>query len=143
MHPNLSVCDTLGLTGGVSQEAAMFQQYFFNNIQVFAFAFIFSLIFGAGFVFIIIWNASILGVYIGLKAQAIQMIPLMSFPFLPHGIPEIAGYITAGLAGGLISAAVIRKADITIIRKVSWDALKVLVFGVILILIGAFIEAYL
>lgn len=143
MHPSLGVCDTLGLTGGLTQETARFYQYFSNNIQVFIFSFLFSLIFGAGSIFIIIWNASILGVYIGLKAQSLYMIPVTSFPFLPHGIPEIAGYIAAGLAGSLISAAFIRKADADIIKKISFDAMKILMVGAALILLGAAIEAYL
>ena len=106
-------------------------------------AFIFSLIFGAGAVFIIAWNASVLGVYIGELSKHVWHIPIISLTFLPHGIPEIGGYIVAGLAGGILSAAILRKRNMEAIRYITLDSVKLLLLGAALILIAAGIEVYL
>ena len=114
---------------------------FLNNLQVMLVAFIFSLVFGAGAIFIIVWNASVLGVYIGQLSKEIWHIPLVSLSFLPHGIPEIAGYLSASLAGGIISAAMLRKRK-GIMRGILLDSLKLLLLGVALIALAAVIEVY-
>jgi len=151
MRPYLPVCDspmiTGAATGGSAAAAASldgrFAEIMTNNLRVTMFSFIFAFIFGAGAVFILLWNAGILGICIGLMSKSLADIPMNSIRFLPHGIPEIAGYILAGLAGSLISIAVIRKAESSILRSVVWDSAKVLAIGVLLVLLGAFIEAYL
>jgi len=114
-----------------------------NNLQVMFFAFLFSFIFGAGAVFILVWNASILGVYIGQLSKVLWQIPVVSLSFLPHGIPEIAGYVAAALAGGLVSAAILRKNKTRVLKIVIIDSLKILLLAVGLIFLGAAIEAYL
>jgi len=126
-------------SAGVS-EATSFIRVLLNNLQVTAFAFIFSLLFGAGAVFIVVWNASILGVYIGRLSETILHIPGVSLSFLPHGIPEIAGYLLAGLAGGIISAAVIRGHKKDIVFGVTMDAVKLLGLALLFVFLGALIE---
>ena len=129
--------------GQVTGQLIGFSDILYNNLQVMLFAFIFSFIFGAGAVFILAWNASILGVYIGHISKSIWNIPVFSMPFIPHGIFEIGGYICAALAGGIISAAIIRKNKMDILKIITIDSLKLLLLGVILIFIGAAIEVYL
>lgn len=134
---------TGAITGEQINQTNAFWRILFNNLQVMFFAFIFSFIFGAGAVFIIAWNASILGVYIGQLSKSFWEVPLVSLSFLPHGIPEIGGYIAAALSGGLISAAVIRKSNTKVLRLVLFDAVKIFGFAVLLIVVGAGIEAFL
>lgn len=143
MRPYLSVCDSPMITGSVTDQTASFINILTNNLRVTAFSFVFAFIFGAGAVFILLWNAGILGICIGLMSRSLAEIPVNSIRFLPHGIPEIAGYILAGLAGSLISIAIIRKADRDILKSVAWDSAVVLIIGVVLVVLGAFIEAYL
>jgi len=143
MRPYLSVCDSPMITGAATDLGGRFAEIMTNNLRVTMFSFIFAFIFGAGAVFILLWNAGILGICIGLMSKSLADIPMNSIRFLPHGIPEIAGYILAGLAGSLISIAVIRKAESSVLRSVAWDSVKVLAIGVLLVLLGAFIEAYL
>ncbi len=114
-----------------------------NNMQVLLFAFVFSVLFGAGAVFILVWNASILGVYIGELSKSVFEIPIVTFQFLPHGIPEVVGYLCAGLAGGLFSAAIIRSHRKEILFKIFLDSVIILAVGIIFILMAAFIEVYL
>ncbi len=127
----------------VANPTNAFFTIFINNLKVLAFAFVFSLLYGAGAVFIIVWNASILGVYIGYLAENITHIPVVALSFLPHGLPEIAGYLFAGMSGGIISASLIRRHNIEIIKKIFFDCLLLLSVGVFLILIAAYIEAFL
>jgi len=113
-----------------------------NNLEVMVFAFIFSLLFGAGAVFIIVWNASILGTAIGDLSKSVFEIPVVAFSFLPHGIPEIIGYLCAGLAGGLISAAILRCRSTDVLKLIFFDSIKILLLGTFFILIAAGIEVY-
>lgn len=132
-----------GIAGAVVDHNALFSQILSNNMQVLAFSFFFSFIFGAGAVFILAWNASILGVYIGQISQSVWHIPIVSLSFIPHGLPEIAGYVCAGLAGSLISAAIIRKQKRGVLKIITTDSFKVLLLGVVLIILAAGVEAYL
>jgi len=132
-----------GVTGSITKGSfPSFMAILSNNVEVMIFAFIFSLLFGAGAVFIIVWNASILGVCIGELSKTLYEIPIVSLTFLPHGIPEVVGYLCAGLAGGLISAAILRCRSSEILKIIFVDSLKILLFGVMFILIAAGIEVY-
>jgi uncharacterized membrane protein SpoIIM required for sporulation len=133
-----------GVSGALTHgDFGSFVRILSNNMQVLVFAFLFSLFFGAGAVFIIAWNASILGVYISQLSRHVLEIPWWSIFFLPHGIPEIGGYLCAGLAGGIVSAAVLRKNDRKVLRVIVLDSAKILMAGVALIFLGAAIEVYL
>lgn len=134
------------LTGQVTGNALgvdAFNRILYNNLQVMLFSFVFSFIFGAGAIFIICWNASVLGVYVGQLSKFIWNIPLVSLYFLPHGLFEIGGYVVAGLAGGLISAAVIRKNKTHILKVIIFDCMKLLALAVVLVVIGAGLEVWL
>jgi uncharacterized membrane protein SpoIIM required for sporulation len=132
-----------GTTGSLTHgDIGSFGRILMNNLQVTAFSFLFSLFFGAGAVFIIAWNASILGVYIRQLSNSMFDIYMGLF-FLPHGIPEIGGYLLAGLAGGIISSAVLRKNDRKVLRIILLDSMKLLALAVAAIFLGAAIEVYL
>lgn len=122
---------------------SIFYKILSNNLNVLFFSFLFSLIFGAGAVFIIVWNASVLGVYIGFLSRSIFDIPIVSLSFLPHGIPEILGYLCGGLSGGILSAAIIRNHKWNVVSFILLDSLKILTLGVFFIIVAAFIEVFL
>lgn len=128
-------------TGALTLQGS-FNTIFVNNLQVMIVAFIFSLIFGAGAVFILVWNASILGVFIGQFSKSLWNIPLVSASFLPHGIPEIGGYVAAALAGGILSAAILRRKH-AIVGNVIVDSAKLMVLAIALVALGALVEVYL
>jgi uncharacterized membrane protein SpoIIM required for sporulation len=114
-----------------------------NNLEVLVFSFVFSLLFGAGAVFIIVWNASVLGVYIGELSKSVFEIPIVTLQFLPHGIPEVVGYLAAGLSGGLLSAAILRSHRKDVLLKIAFDSLKIMFVGAMFIILAAAIEVYL
>lgn len=129
-----------GLATGNALAGARFEGILWNNLQVMGMAFLLALVFGAGAVFIIVWNASVLGVFIGTVAKSIWEIPAVSAGFLPHGLPEIAAYLLAGLAGGLVSAAVLRKNPRAVLNAIGWDAAQLLALAILLVVIAAVIE---
>lgn len=82
---------------------------FANNVYVLIFTLIFSLVFGAGVIFILAWNASVIAAAVGIFAQSqLSFLPKGLARYMIHGIPEIASYFIVALAGGIISVAVIK-----------------------------------
>lgn len=114
-----------------------------NNIGVLFLAFLFSFIFGAGAVFILAWNASILAVAIGSVAKTIggiKALPMAILPFFPHGSLEILAYFVGGIAGGLVSMAITRRksGQFMLIFK---DSLRLMSVSIVLLLIAGVLEA--
>ncbi len=117
---------------------------FSNNIYVLIFTLVFSLIFGAGAIFILAWNASVISAAIGIFSEAnLAKLPLGLLRYMIHGIPEIGAYFAGALAGGIISIAVIRHDFHT---EKFWiilqDSLNLVIIAVILLFVGALIEVF-
>jgi len=116
-----------------------------TNIGVLLLSFVFSFLFGAGAMFILAWNASVLATVIGITAKdfgGLAGLPIAVATFLPHGTLEILAYFIGGIAGGLVSVAITRK-------KSKWfgfilkDSFKLLGTAVIILLIAGGIESLL
>jgi len=117
---------------------------FANNIYVLIFTLLFSLAFGAGAIFILAWNASVIAVAIGIFAKGnLFYLPCGILRYIVHGFPEIAGYFIVALAGGIISVAIIRK-DLRGERmwRILQDALILIIIAVIMMFLAALIEVY-
>lgn len=116
-----------------------------NNISVLFLSFFFSFLFGAGAIFILTWNASVLSTAIGSLAKSIgglHALPIAVIPFFPHGSLEILAYFIGAIAGGIASAALTRKES-----KKFWfvikDSMKLMSFSLILLIAAASIESLL
>lgn len=125
-----SQSETIGAinTGSVTGSAADFNRFsviFLNNVRVLVFALLFSFLYGSGAIFILTWNASVIGAAIGntVRSGLAEITANIGVPTITqyfsvgaygllrytiHGIPEILAYFMAGLAGGIISIAAIR-----------------------------------
>jgi uncharacterized membrane protein SpoIIM required for sporulation len=117
---------------------------FANNINVLIFTILFSLIFGAGAIFILAWNASVIAAAIGIFAKSdLSQIPLGLLRYMIHGLPEICAYFIAALAGGILSIAVIKR-DIERARKwqIVEDSLVLIVIALLVLFISAVIEVF-
>ena len=115
-----------------------------NNVGVMMFTLIFSLIFGAGAIFVLAWNASVISAAIGIfTSYKLSEIPLGLIRYMIHGFPEIAAYFITALAGGILGVGVIRhgvgnKKFIKVLLNVI-----ALIFIAVIILVGAaIIEVY-
>ncbi|RMD67026.1 stage II sporulation protein M [Candidatus Pacearchaeota archaeon] len=117
---------------------------FTNNMYVLLFTLIFSLIFGAGAIFILAWNASVIGAAMGIFSNfKLSALPLSFLRFFIHGLPEIAAYFTVALAGGMVSVAVIKHEFGTEkFWEVLQDSLNLIIIAVITLVIAAFLEVF-
>ncbi len=89
-----------------------FERIVINNVSVLLLSFLFSFLFGAGAIFILSWNASILATAIGMAAKTLggfTALPIAVMIFFPHGSLEILAYFIGAVGGGLVSAAVTRR----------------------------------
>ena len=117
---------------------------FTNNMYVLLFSLAFSLIMGAGVIFILAWNASVIAAAIGIFTKSqIGDFGLGLCRYLPHGIPEIGSYFIVALAGGIISTAAIKHEWGT---ERFWetlqDSLNLIILAVIVLFISALLEVY-
>jgi len=114
------------VSGSATAPTSMLFKIFFNNFKVLIFAILFSLVYGAGAIFILTWNATVIGAAIGnfIRLQLAEyagvvglssvagyfhVVSLGLLKYAIHGIPEILAYFYGGLAGGIISVAIIRR----------------------------------
>ncbi len=148
------------VVGRVSLDLGIISKIFFNNIRVLAFCILFSFIYGMGAIFILTWNASVIGVAIGnfvrnnITSMAsgfgfstisnyFQIISLGLLKYSVHGIPEIAAYFVGGLAGGIISMAII-KHDIRTAKfgHVLMDSADLIILAIVMLFVAALLEVF-
>src|SRR3989338_855877 len=117
---------------------------FANNVYVLIFTLVFSLLFGAGVIFILAWNASVIAAAIAIFTRSdLNYLPVALLRYFVHGLPEIGSYFVAALAGGMISFAVIRREIGTDkFWRVLQDSLNLVIFAVILLFISALMEVF-
>lgn len=133
------------LPTGAATKEIRFLSIIENNVYVMIFTLVFSLIFGAGAIFVLAWNASVISSAIGIftKNQIID-IPFGIARYMIHGFPEIAAYFITALAGGIFGAGIIRngianKKSLRVVENV-----VILIFiAIIILIIAAVIEIYL
>ncbi len=143
---------------GASVLQAYFSKIMLNNIKVLTFTILFSLIYGAGAIFILAWNASVIGVAMGssIKNAAIHYTEQIGLPYIAgystavtvgllryliHGIPEIMAYFVGALAGGMISLAIIkREYESPKFKESLKHIVGLLIFAIALLLVAALIE---
>lgn len=147
-------------TGFITADVGLFMKIFLNNVRVLVFCVLFSFLYGAGALFILAWNASIIGTAmgniirsslasvadtVGLNAAAsyFQIVSYALLRYAIHGIPEIAAYFVAGLAGGIIGIAVIKHDMGT--RKfehIILDTADLLLIALLLTFVGGILEVW-
>jgi len=120
-----------------------------HNTKVLLFCLFFAFFYGFGAVFILTWNASVIGTAIGDTIRSTVSSGFLSsvssgiLMYMIHGIPEIFAYFTAGLAGGIISIAVInhdfRSPDFKNVLK---DSFGLIAISFALIVIAALLEVF-
>jgi|TARA_B100002003_G_scaffold249088_1_gene284471 uncharacterized membrane protein SpoIIM required for sporulation len=139
------------VTGNAISTSNIFFKIFVNNFKVLLFCLLFSFFYGSGAIFILTWNASVIGVAIGnfISSNISQfstyftVVPLALMRYMTHGLFEVGAYFAAGLAGGIISIAVIRH-DFGTQRfsHVLLDSIDLVIVSLILLLFAAIIEVF-
>jgi uncharacterized membrane protein SpoIIM required for sporulation len=133
-----------GILTGNAAKMGQVISIFANNIKVLIFTIVFSLAFGAGAIFVLAWNASVIASAVGIFSEnSILKMPLGIARYMIHGIPEIAAYFVGALAGGIISVAVIRR-DLQGERmwKILQDSLFLIIVAVVILVVAALMEVF-
>ena len=133
--------DITGQAGSV----AGFISILVNNLTVFSVILVVSALISSSGAFILTWNASVLGVFLGVLAKNLKVDEIITgtdsvatpLAYIPHATIEMGGFIIAGIAGSLISAAIYRKH----FDRETWiDYIKLIGLGAGLIILAAFLE---
>lgn len=136
-------------TGKVTDPVGEIGTLMIHNSRVLVFCLLFAFFYGFGAIFILTWNASVIGAAIGdmvrsnLESGFFTSVTSGLSKYLVHGIPEITAYFTAGLAGGIISIAVINhdfKSDS--FRKILRDSLDLIVLSIGMLFVAAVLEVF-
>ena len=143
-----------------TQEFQRFTKIFLNNVRVLVFCILFSFLYGAGAIFILSWNASVIGAAIGntIRTGIAEVAETVGAPTLTHyfsigaygllryvihGIPEILAYFMAALAGGIISVAAIRHDFGTKkFEHILLDSADLLLLALVTLFIAAVLEVW-
>ncbi len=155
--------NSVGVDGCVTASVTSvdsFSRIFMNNIKVLLFVLVFAFFYGAGSVFILAWNASVVAAAIGSFARsalstAASTVGLPSVAnyfssyslgllrYMTHGGFEILAYFIAALAGGIISVAVARHSFSSPgFRRVLWDSVDLVALSVGTLFIAAVVEVF-
>ncbi len=104
-----------------------------NNMQIVVLAFSLSIFFGAGSVFVLNYNASIIGAFYGFAIRAMLgnvPVTVNLISLIPHTFLEIMAYLLAAIAGGILAHG----------KKDYKEAAVLLGVSAFLILLAAFLE---
>ncbi len=147
------------VTGFATTTQVLFR-IFFNNLKVLIFCILFAFIYGAGAIFILTWNATVISAAIGnfIRSnlagiassagfgRATGYFGIVSTGFLKyaiHGIPEILSYFYGGIAGGIISVAIVRNHFSTEkASEILLDVGELLLIAMGFLVVGAVFEVY-
>ncbi len=147
------------VTGNVVGVNVLFK-ILFNNLKVLIFCILFSFIYGAGAIFILTWNATVIAAAIGNYIRShlpnvalatgvgkiteyFSIISTGFFKYAIHGVPEILAYFYAGIAGGIISVAIIRNHFATEkSTALLLDIGELLLISLGFLIVGAILEVY-
>ena len=140
---------TMAVGNAVRQDIML--NYLSNNARVLLISLITSFFYGAGAVFIIIWNASAWGVFFGVAARQSShaLHPVIQFFYTlllvsPHLILEAGSYLFAAMAGGIVSKAAIRERFLSPrFNRVVQDGLYLFLFAIAFVVVAAYLESYL
>jgi len=144
---DLSVEQIRAVTGSAIDVTSPIMKIFLNNLNIILISLVFALFYGAGAIYILTWNASVMGYVIGSIARTtlgLKAMPLVFLKYFLHGIPEMLAYIVAALAGGILYFAFI-KGDLTKkdrVKRILVDVFTLLVISVVLLVVSAIIEVY-
>ena len=141
--------DISALTGtgatGAATGGLQLLDIFLNNLFVFLLIFAVSVLVSSAGAFILVWNASVLGVFLGILTSKLPGMKVLTgteaipspIAYVPHATFEMTGFIIAGISGSLVSAAIYRQH----FDSETWkDYGKLLGLGLVCIFVGAVIE---
>jgi len=147
-------------SGNAVSNLSHFGKIFLNNSKVLLFSVLFAFVYSAGAIFILTWNATVIGTAIGnfIRVNLSEYSSSLGFfgaggyfhvfslgilKYSIHGVPEIFAYFYGGLAGGILSAAIIKKHFNTPrFDHIMADFFELLLISVAFLIVAGFLEVY-
>ena len=148
---NQEVESSLSRVTGMATAEEVFNIILLNNIKVLLFSVLLSFLFGAGAIFILTWNSSVISVAIGeLLIKNLYtygtgtVAATKAFSrYLIHGIPELAAYLIAIFSGVFVSIGVIRfPVRSREFVRLLITSLNLVIFSLIILIFSAVLEVY-
>lgn len=144
------------VTSSAINTSYYFKNIFINNLRILGLSILFSLLYGVGAIFIITWNASIMGTAIGIFVKKnlanyaaeygfieignyFSTFSLGLLRYLMHGIPEVIGFFIGALAGGIISVAIIKR---EFKSRILIDSSILIIIAIVFLFTAYLIEVY-
>jgi uncharacterized membrane protein SpoIIM required for sporulation len=130
---------------GAATKPMRFVSILENNVYVMIFTLLFSFIFGAGAIFVLAWNATVIASAMGIfSSYKLSAIPMGLLRYMIHGFPEIAAYFITALAGGIFGVGAIRNGILNKkFLKVVENTVILLFISIIILVVAALIEVWL
>ena len=118
-----------------------------NDLGVALLLFALSFFYGAGAIFLIVLNASVFASFVTYVLNALAERSASFWAVLGifsiHLLPEVAGFLLAAIAGGVVSKAAMQEKFLSErFKNVVRDALVLLCIACLLIVIGAYLEVF-
>lgn len=145
----------IGVPTGLAVNPEVFSLIAMNNIKLVILCTLLSFVFSAGALFVLSWNASVVGVAVGSTIYKIQAagsaagfalaqgLGLGTAYYLLHLVPEVLAYFFASVAGAFISSAMMRYEPFSKpSNRLIGIAVALVCVSIAFILLGAVIETY-
>lgn len=132
-----------GPTGAFTFSAQTFAPIIINNLGLLLFFFLLALFYGSGSIFLLTWNASILGIMWGNAMRALVLGNTAAFAAgtifpIPYMAPEVVAYFLAAIAGGIV--AVHLHTQKKVLPVAMRDSMLLLAISVVILIVAAVIE---
>lgn len=144
---------TAAPTGNFIGSMQLLSKIFLNNVKILFLCIVFSFFYGAGAIFILTWNASVMAAAIGSFIRDsflgggffsyLHLTVVGLARYMLHGIPEIVAYFIGALASGMISFAIVNHDFMNDnFKKIIKDSVKLTGIAIVLLFISGLIEVY-
>lgn len=145
----------IGVATGLAAKPEIFSIIAMNNIKLVLLCTLLSFVFSAGALFILSWNASVVGVAIGSMMIRLQEagsaagvalaqgLGVGTIYYILHLVPEVVAYFYASVAGAFISSAIMRYEPFSKqSNRLLAISLALVGISIALIIFGALIEIH-
>ena len=105
---NEQLIHAFGATGMFTFNMPMFATIIMNNMGLLFFFFLLAIFYGSGSIFLLTWNASVLGIMWGNAMRALWLGNSAAFAAgtlmpIPYMVPEVLAYFLAAIGGGIVA----------------------------------------